>query len=107
MFSRAVFSLYMDAYSQVNAIIRNKMLLTWQTADPEHSALFGHDIQERLQTAVWGNRVCCTRTKSSMGNNHRSAQNLATRSEVLAGLQFTLGQMECAPPKIEPPKAYQ
>ncbi|KAF9534212.1 hypothetical protein CPB83DRAFT_843868 [Crepidotus variabilis] len=81
VFSRIVTSLFMDAYFQVDSSTRNKMeemLLTWRTAGPEHSPLFGPETQDRLQTSVWGD------------------QSFATKNQVLSELQFTLGQMERA-----------
>jgi len=61
VFSRIVVSLFVDTYFQVDSNTRVKMeemLLTWRTAGPDYSELFGSDSQLQLQTAVWGDQVC-------------------------------------------------
>lgn len=60
IFSRIVVPLFMDTYFQVDPNTRIKMeemLLTWRTAGPEYTELFGPDNQFQLQTAVWGDQV--------------------------------------------------
>ena len=60
VFSRIVVPLFMDTYFQVDSNTRIKMeemLLTWRTAGPEYTELFGSDNQFQLQTAVWGDQV--------------------------------------------------
>jgi hypothetical protein len=61
VFSRIVVSLFVDTYFQVDPNTRIKMeemLLTWRTAGPDYTELFGPDGQIQLQTAVWGDQVC-------------------------------------------------
>jgi pre-mRNA cleavage complex 2 protein Pcf11 len=61
VFSRIVVSLFVDTYFQVDSNTRVKMeemLLTWRTAGPDYTELFGPDSQLQLQTAVWGDQVC-------------------------------------------------
>jgi len=80
-FASVVVPLYLDTYFQVDGNTRNKMeemLLTWRTAAPDHVELFGPSAQLALQAAVWGD------------------QSVASKGQVLAELQFTLGQMERA-----------
>jgi pre-mRNA cleavage complex 2 protein Pcf11 len=60
VFSRIVVSLFVDTYFQVDSNTRGKMeemLLTWRTAGPSHTEIFGSDNQTQLQTAVWGDQV--------------------------------------------------
>ncbi len=60
VFSHVVVSLFIDTYFQVDASTRNKMeemLLTWRTAGPDYTEIFGSDNQLQLQTAVWGEQV--------------------------------------------------
>ncbi|KAJ3515454.1 hypothetical protein NLJ89_g1743 [Agrocybe chaxingu] len=80
-FASIVVPLYLDTYFQVDPSTKNKMeemLLTWRTAGPDHTEIFGPNVQHDLQTAIWGNQVN------------------PSRAQVLAELQFTLGQMERA-----------
>jgi len=65
VFSRVVVSLFVDTYFQVDSSTRGKMeemLLTWRTAGPSHTEIFGSDNQTQLQTAVWGDQVRNTYT---------------------------------------------
>jgi hypothetical protein len=60
VFARIVVALFMDTYFQVDPNTRIKMeemLLTWRTAGPDYTELFGPDSQLQLQTAVWGDQV--------------------------------------------------
>jgi len=60
VFSHIVVSLFIDTFFQVDASTRNKMeemLLTWRTAGPDYTEIFGSDNQLQLQTAVWGEQV--------------------------------------------------
>ncbi len=97
VFSRIVVSLFVDTYFQVDSSTRGKMeemLLTWRTAGPGYIEIFGSDNQIQLQTAVWGDQVRNLSTFSCQ--NIYISQSIASKGQVLAELQFTLGQMERA-----------
>lgn len=69
VFSRIVVSLFVDTYFQVDPNTRIKMeemLLTWRTAGPDYTELFGPDNQVQLQAAVWGDQVRTTFSLSDM-----------------------------------------
>jgi len=68
-----VVPLYLDTYYQVDASTRNKMeemLLTWRTAGPDHTEIFGSSVQLTLQAGIWGDQVCLhTRRLISFANS--------------------------------------
>lgn len=98
VFSRVVTPLFMDAYFQVDNSTRGKMeemLLTWRTAGPEHTELFGPETQDRLQMSIWGDQVSGLDVYLPAYLTP-PLQNFASKAQVLSELQFTLGQMERA-----------